>query len=125
MSAAEHAAKYSALAATLGHDALRAILAERGIGPERVRAALAAGDEHLNTLPLALWDRAALGDVAASRRGECPCCKRALPNPVHSADWPYSALRDSARFAPWRNAPTLSLAERVCVLKWAAENLLA
>ena len=93
-----HEEKYERLAQRIGVDALRRILPS---SPERIRAALAAGDEHLNTITLASWDRAA-----------------GLLNPyrVHAEHCRLSFM------PPWRTevAAGLSLAERVCVLKHVA-----
>ena len=93
-----HEEKYERLAQRIGVDALRRILPST---PERIRAAVAAGDEHLNTIALSAWDRAA-----------------GLLNPyrVHA-----EACRLHFR-APWTLAVAsgLSLAERVCVLKHVA-----
>lgn len=54
-----HAEKYQNLADRLGWADVLALVP---FPLERVRKALDAGDDHLNTLPLIKWDRAALGD---------------------------------------------------------------
>lgn len=120
----EHAAKYDALADVLGFDALAALVP---VPVERVRAALAAGDVHLNSIPLHRWDRAALG---APQPRPCPTCGRPVDTPKHFDEWrhhdplwPQEALRGSAHLEPWRRQPTLSLAGRVCALKRVAVRL--
>jgi hypothetical protein len=119
----EHEAKYDALARLLGLDALRRLVP---VPAERISAALAAGDEHLNSIPLGMWDRAALsapGAEDAGRTRVCPSCKQTVRpvSELYSADWPQRPLRRTARFTPWNAAPTLSLAERVCALKHVAK----
>ena len=93
-----HTIKYETLAQHIGVDVLRALLAGHA---DRIRAALAAGDEHLNTINLAWWD---------SRAG---CSRRDVSGP----SWPRLSFD-----YPW--TPTvargLSLAERVCILKHVA-----
>lgn len=96
--AAEHAAKYDALIEQCGGlEALRRLMP---CDLNRVRDCLAAGDEHLNRIPLYKWDRAAgcvgdpNGDFKLSSTG--PLAKRGL-----------------------------TLGERVCVLKQAARRLAA
>ncbi len=91
----EHEKKYEELAQRIGIEALKRIVPATA---ERVKAALANGDEPLNTIPLMLWDRRA-GLVS-------------LMAPVRLS-WS----------APWLPdvASGLSLAERVCVLKHVAK----
>ena len=120
----EHKAKYQALADTLGWEALRALL-PLSIG--KVRVMLADGDEHLNLYGNGPWDEAALGETEPSvwdKAPRCPCCGQRKPQEVQKRvrDWPQAPLRRTARnkALPWRRAPTLSLAERVCVLKHVA-----
>ena len=114
--AEEHRAKCAALVDVLGFDALAALVP---VPVERIRAALATGDKHLNTIPLALWDRAALGTQGAPGQ-KCPTCGGRLPDPRHSNDYPYNVLRQSARREPWSRAPSLSLGDRLCALKHVA-----
>lgn len=121
-----HRDKYEALAQTLGEDSLAGLVAD--LVP-RVRTALASGDENLNTISLATWDRRALGGPDPTKPSKCPCCG-AVKSPragatLGAADFPQRELRESARdrALPWRHAPTLSLAERVCVLKHVARKL--
>jgi len=110
-----HTDKYRALYFRAGPAALRRIVAPL---VERTLAALDAGDEHLNTIPLATWDGLALSGYSAL--GPCPCCGQKRPDPRFGPDWPGVALRETARKEPWRSAPAMSLAERVCLLKYTA-----
>jgi hypothetical protein len=92
--AQEHFDKYAALARRIGWDAC---LAAVPFTAAEVCAALEAGDEPLNTLPLARWDRAA----------------GAIPLPDGDFRW--------GPTPEWlREHRTLSLGERVCVLKHVA-----
>lgn len=93
-----HEEKYEVLAQRIGVDKLRRILPST---PERIRAALAAGDEHLNTIPLPAWDLAA--GLLNPNRVHAEACR------LHFRD-------------PWLPAVTsgLSLSERVCILKHVA-----
>lgn len=126
----EHREKYARLAQTLGMDSLAGLV--RDLVP-RVVQALAAGDEHLNTITLATWDRLALGPEP-QRPPACAHCGHRPSNlyplgrsspTLGAADWPYAELRATARdkARPWHRAPGLSLAERVCVLKYVAAEL--
>lgn len=123
---AEHAAKYRALLARVGPQAIRELVEPLAA---RARAALDCGDEHLNGIPLHVWDRLALGPEP-QRPPPCPHCGhrpsvdalRSSPS-LGAADWPYRELRATARTGPWSKAPGLSLAERVCLLKYAARLL--
>jgi hypothetical protein len=120
--------KYEALARRLGVEALLKLVPADA---DRVRAALEAGDEHLNGIPLVMWDRAALGAPETLAERTCPTCKHVRPSDdgaglgPWSSDWPQTALKRTARLEPWRAAPGLSLAERVCVLKHVAKFHLA
>jgi len=92
----EHEKKYDKIAQRIGIEALKKCLP---VSAESVKRALEAGDEHLNTIPLHLWDRAAgnrsfhKGDIFLS--------------------WNEPWTKDKAR--------GLSLAERVCTLKHVAK----
>jgi len=93
----EHERKYRALIDQMGGpDKVRTLVP---VPKERIQEALAAGDEHLNTIPLFAWD------VAAGR----------IRNQWYSQD--YTMYRES-KLGPWPKG--LSLAERVCILKEAA-----
>lgn len=130
----EHEEKYAKLARTLGEDSLGGLV--RDLLP-RVREALAAGDEHLNSIPLATWDaragmqrRDGLARCCAKvcTTKFCPHCGKQLRRTSTDGQlWPYSELSETARdpSLPWRKAPGLSLAERVCVLKFTAAKLAA
>lgn len=111
----EHETKYEALAQLLGVECLKALVPAT---PEQVQAALAAGDEHLNSIPLGRWDGAA-GVLGSHVTVACPTCgtKKAFGSPT---EWPYPQLQHTAKMEPWRRSPRLSLAERVCVLKHVA-----
>lgn len=106
----EHRAKYQSLAVTLGWDDLARLVP---IGSERIDAALAAGDEHLNRFGNSPWDNAALG-----ARHPALC----FPPELWRSDWPAADLWRSARNLPWSRVPTLSLSERVCALKYVARE---
>lgn len=113
----EYRKKCSALIDKLGRENLRPLLPSIAT----VRAALAAGDEHLNTINLVVWDRAAgVGSQMGSSK-PCPTCGQRWFSP--SNDWPHGDLRTTAKRPPWNAAPTLSLSERVCVLKELARQL--
>ena len=116
--AEEHRAKYLSLALRLGFDDLGQLVPAT---PERIRAALDAGDEHLNTIPLVAWDQAAL--LGAPGPIACPRCGRCGPDPKYTDDWPQSKLGVTARLLPWSRVPGLSLAERVCALKEVARQI--
>jgi hypothetical protein len=113
----KHKAKYQALADTLGWDALRALLP---LSIEKIREALAGGDEHLNGWSNGPWDRAA--GVLPRKAERCVCCKQMKPAERFAQDWPYGVLKRTARdkALPWHKAPHLSVAGRVCVLKHVA-----
>lgn len=108
----EYRDKYVKLAQTLGPDSLAGLV--RLLVP-RVREALQRGDEHLNTIPLGTWDAIAL-DFAAFAKSETA---------LDAYEWPHRRLRQTASdpSLPWHRAPHLSLAERVCVLKFTAKHL--
>jgi len=123
--AKEHFEKYSALALKLGvADLLKLI----PVPAERIVAALESGDEHLNSISLATWDKAASKTVGlgpAEEKPHCPTCKCVPSRPEWEPDWPASMLKRTARYEPWKREPTLSLAGRVCVLKHVARYYVA
>lgn len=89
------------------YDTYEALLQERGVeavtlaipfSPEAVEKALAAGDEHLNTLRLPAWDHAC-GQYANPRTGD---------------------IRALSATPPWMRG--LSLGQGVCLLKHAARK---
>lgn len=112
----EHYDKYERLAQRLGVAALRDRV--RTIGPPSKLFAALRADEHLNSIPLAVWDRLALGEPKAITRHCATCQCRARQS--WSPGWPGPELKESAREIPWNAQPSLSLAERVCVLKHVA-----
>ena len=88
----EHNAKYDTLIEQMG--GLGRVKPLLPVSVDRIRAALKEGDQHLNSIPLAFWDRAA--GVYGSRSGA-----------VHvDPNYPFP--------------PGLSAAERVSLLKRAA-----
>lgn len=101
-----HAAKYEALALKLGKAALRALVP---VPLVEVRAALDAGDKHLNTIPLRKWDAAA-GRLVHAGRGRS-----------HNADANFDHRHDMQR-----NHPVfplgMPLSKRVCLLKHVARQ---
>lgn len=91
----EHTRKYEALAQRIGVDVLRALLVGHA---DRIRHALAAGDEHLNTINLAWWDsRAGLKSATLTTR-------------MWSNTWPTSHMTFDYPWTP-SVANGLSLAE--------------
>jgi hypothetical protein len=114
--AREHEEKYETLAAALGWDDLVKLVP---FPLDQVRLALNMGDEYLNTLALASWDRAAINGATPHEQKTCSVCGHVLDKWKWS-DWPYDALRAADRVPPWNRRRGLSLAERVCVLKHVA-----
>lgn len=112
LAAQEHRAKYEALAQELGVEALKALVPATNA---QITAALASGDEHLNTIPLRRWDMAAAAwscvpkeDANSYRsRTRCPHCKQGY---VYTTP-PTPDVWEKRR---------LTLSERVCVLKHVA-----
>jgi len=115
----EYEARMEALAAKLGVAVLQRLIP---VPVERVAAALAAGDEHLNTIPLGVWDRAA-GVLPVWSIEACPLCGTKRPRTSGPNDWPYEDLRRTAREEPWSREPGLSLSDRTGVLKHVAKTL--
>jgi hypothetical protein len=110
----EHEKKYGKLAKALGWDDVKALIPAT---IEEVKAALAAGDEHLNSIPLTRWDHAALGASRLLGKKEiCPCCKqtvRIMP-PRHGCGGKLKELFDRIKQGH-------SLSDGVCVLKHVAK----
>lgn len=108
----EHRAKYEALAQELGIEALKALVPATNA---QITAALARGDEHLNTIPLHRWDTAAAiwscvpkQDAAYFlTRTPCPTCKEGYVYTMPPTPDVWKKRR-------------LTLSERVCVLKHVA-----
>lgn len=119
----EHFTKYDELARWLGIPALVALIP---FSRERVAAALASGDEHLNTLPLRAWD-----DRHGTPRqpaGTCKTCGRATPavNPTGGVlGLVRAALRRDVGGTGGRVSRAWSLCETVCVLKHVATHYYA
>ena len=87
----EHTEKYEALAKEYGIDNLCKVIP---FSKDQVKKALESGDEHLNSLPLAKWDRAS--GYAAT----------------------YNEVRELySKF--WKRGS--SLCERICILKHVAK----
>jgi hypothetical protein len=115
--AREHAEKYDRIAEWLGRAAVESLIP---FSDDRVSAALAAGDAHLNTLSLASWD----GRHGQERaRKVCSCCKQVLP-PEERAPGVLDLVRAAIRRARATDTVPLltawSLSDTVCVLKRAA-----
>ncbi len=100
---AEHERKYEEIAQLCGIATLVYMVA-RAIEPARIKEALDAGDQSLNTIPLHRWDALAFGISS-----------------VHDKEWPYRDLQKTANDHPWRRRMSWSLCERVCVLKHVAK----
>jgi hypothetical protein len=91
-----HYKKYEHLAQKIGISELKKLIP---FTPEQIRNALKSGDEYLNTLPLSKWDKAA------------------------GLLYPYGQYKISF-LSPWDKIKydRLSLAERVCILKYVAKH---
>jgi len=123
----EHFEKYEALARAFESFDLPSYVPPT---VERIKAALAAGDEHLNSIPLATWDRAAqVWDVMPSadrwmygETRECPTCHgrtlRVLPDARPLWGFFHYPLANGRR-------AYYSAAERVCLLKHVARFWMA
>lgn len=96
----EHEKKYDKIAQRIGIEALKKCLP---FSAKSVKRALEAGDEHLNTIPLPLWDKA-----AGNRPSSYPLHKGGI-----FLSWDEPWTKDKAR--------GLSLAERVYILKHVAK----
>jgi len=94
----EHFEKYEALSELIGIKALKAKIPAT---QEQIKRYLDAGDEHLNKISLRKWD------IAAGAVGD------AITGNFHLL-WNEPFTREKAR--------SLSLAERVCVLKHVARH---
>ena len=96
----EHEKKYDKIAQRIGIEALKKCLP---FSAKSVKRALEAGDEHLNTIPLPSWDKA-----AGNRPSSYPLHKEGV-----FLSWDEPWTKDKAR--------GLSLAERVYILKHVAK----
>lgn len=101
-----HREKYEALADVVGIEELKAIILAHNITPEKIGRALAEGDEHLNTIPMQVWDRMALSTGEADRA--------APKGPPIRFEYPWTKLKEPQ-----------SLAMRVCMLKHVAKHYIA
>ena len=121
-----HEKQYDALARWLGLEAVKALVP---FNAEQIRAALATGDEHLNTLALAVWD-------SRHKKPEperCRCCgqqmsrKADTPAPQTGVWELYvaAATRDRAQGYDRRVPGGWSLSNTVCVLKHVAKYYVA
>ena len=123
----EFRAKNEVFAQAIGVERLIAHLEQNGPTRERVEAALDAGDEHLNTIPLGVWDCAAYWDASPMHSGffitrRCSC------NEIMQRAWKYCPRCGRIATSLGYNRPPFdkagankSCAERVCVLKYVAE----
>jgi len=113
VSSQEHFDKYEALAQRIGIDRLIDVMP---VTAERVRRALDQGDEHLNSIPLRLWDQA-VGYWEPSyikpKMQTCPTCGH-----KHAVGF---SQREFLRLEPFQDGPH-SAAERVCLLKHVATH---
>lgn len=120
----QHEQKYEALAQRLGVKALAALVP---FSRERIEAALAAGDEHLNTLPLSTWD-ARHGTEPGSVRLYCGSCAQALPYKPQLGEGVWGLVRRWIGDGRSSEAPRRmwwSLSDTVCVLKHVATHYIA
>ena len=101
-----HREKYEALAYIVGIEDLKKIIFFHGITPDRINVALAEGDEHLNTIPMRVWDQMALSTGEAD--------SDAPKGPPIRFEYPWTKLRYPQ-----------SLAMRVCILKYVAKHHIA
>lgn len=99
----DHERKYEEIAQTCGIESLVRIVTS-AVEPARIKAALAEGDQHLNTIPLHTWDGLALGYMSS-----------------RDVLWPQRDLQATANVYPWNRRSSWSLCERVCVLKHVAK----
>jgi hypothetical protein len=117
--AREHFEKYDKLAQWLGVAELQALVP---FSQERVNAALASGDEHLNTLSLAAWDRQH-GTIPGEAAKRCPCCHQVLPQeeqPRGVWDLVRAAIKRDKTTGSLPLCNAWSLSDTVCVLKHVA-----
>lgn len=119
----EHKEKYERLAVWLGVPALLALIPFPAL---RVSHALADGDEHLNTLPLHVWDAKHGVELVALKQGTCKCCWQALPrtNENKRGEGVLGLVRNAIKRDREAGREPLqtrwSLSETVCVLKHVA-----
>ena len=110
-----HAGTFERYAQWLGVDDLKALVP---FSRERIVAALASGDEHLNTLPLRQWDKLHGYGGPSKAIGHCPQCSQVLPAPAHGGVW---ALIGAALRRDGGGSMAWSVSDTVCVLKHVAK----
>jgi hypothetical protein len=116
----EHREKFESLAQWLGVESLKQLVP---FPPSRIRAALAAGDEHLNTLPLVSWDGQHGLTPDERQHRICHCCKQSLPvRFVTPGVWGLvrAAIRRDHEAGRTPLVKAWSLSDTVCVLKHVA-----
>jgi len=125
----EHYEKYEKLAREFeGYDLPSYVPATK----ERIEGALASGDEHLNTIPLGAWDRAAQIHYATGverfmlampgeRTEPCPTCG----HPRKVMDPPKELWRNFHHATKDGRRAFYSLSDRVCLLKHVARYWIA
>ena len=111
-----HEEKYDRLAHMLGVEALVKLVP---FTRERVQQALAQGDEHLNTLSLATWDRQHGYAPDECKPKECPCCKQWVPSTAQRDAGVWGLVRKYVR--EHHTSMAWSQADTVCVLKHVAK----
>lgn len=135
--ALEHRERYEQLAVWLGVESLKKLVP---FSTDGIRAALAAGDIHLNGLSLSSWDRqhgspdgkqvdSGMWSVPRVKKTPCPCCGQLREVPVSKDDGVWGVLRVAiardrqAGVTPLRTS--WSLSDTVCVLKHVAQYHIA
>jgi hypothetical protein len=116
-----HERKYEALAQALGLDALKALVP---FSAERIRQALAAGDQHLNTLPLASWDKCH-GKETTKPEKCCACGQYKPVKPETQVVGVWALYVANIKRGGLREAGGWSLSNTVCVLKHVARYHIA
>ena len=123
----EHYEKYETLAQQFERFDLPMLVP---VSRERILQALAAGDEHLNTIPLKIWDRAAAIEYKTGvdspwwvKTDRCPTCGQVRPGATvkRVVDPLWAAFKHETKNG-WAY---YSLAERVCLLKHVAKYWMA
>src|SRR4029453_13784802 len=109
-----HREKYARYVELLGREHLLALLPK----PTRPWRDLLAEDEHLNNVPLALWDRAHEGVEVTE---PCPCCGH--PRRVRSGASVFKLYQSARRAGMVKESGGWSLSNSVCTLKELARQL--
>jgi hypothetical protein len=120
---AEHYRKYEELTRWLGLDALKSLVP---FPADRIRQALESGDEHLNTLPLHVWDKQDGGPRKVPTE-KCKCCNQTLPVVEAHGMWALvaRAIASDRRHGLPPKCTSWSLSQTVCVLKHVARYYVA